>query len=301
MSPALRSDGPPSTSTPRAVAWRYDPTTVRWLRWLALVRTAVLSAAAAVVFVALAALVGATALLLGDLSPDAGGVLALAVALVVLRAARSPLGVLFLPEDERRSAAPHLTTHQPFSRRTRFAVAAPGALLVAVAAAAWPPLALALVGVGICAALLVAFVSTEARLDPETRSYVVEPGSFERSFDGFAGYARTRLGPLVLFRLRYPRRPGALSNARWIPVPAGHEGAAAAVLDATATDPDEREADDGRRSNPHVRLVAGALGAGLLALSVGGVVLVGGAYGWYLAALVGTFALLSLYVGVVEG
>ena len=297
---APRTDGPPAASTPPPVEWRYDPTTVRWLRWAALVRTALVSTAAAVVFVALAVLVTSAAVLLGDLAPDAFGVLLLAVAVGAFQLSRGPLVVLFLPDDERHRAAPHLERRRPFSRRTRYAVAVPGVLAVVAAAVLWFPLALALVGVGIGAALVVAFVSTEGRLDPETRTYVLEPGSFERSFDGLSGFRRTRLGPLVLFRLRYPRRPGALSNLGWLPIPAAHEAAAATVLDAAVAAPAER-ADDARGSNPHVRLVAGALGVALLAFCAGGVVLVGGVYGWYLAAIVGVFGVLLLYVGVVEG
>ncbi|MFC5971211.1 hypothetical protein ACFPYI_07685 [Halomarina salina] len=295
--PSPRTDDPPATSTPPPVEWQYDPTTVRWLRWVALVRTALASAATVVVLVALATLAILGSVLTGGLSPGALVVFVLAVAFGTLRVVLSPVGALYLFDTEVRRLE---RRRHPSTRRSRFAVATPGALVVAIAAYLWFPAAPALIAVGFGAAVVVAFVSTEARLDPSSRTYVVEPASVAQSFDGFSGYERTRLGPFVVFRLRYPRRPGSLSNPRWIPVPTEHAADAAAVFDATATDPDDPD-PGGRRSNPQVRLAASALGFCLLVVCGAAVVLTGGVYGWYLAAVVGLFALLLLYVGVVEG
>ncbi|WP_254542792.1 hypothetical protein [Halomarina pelagica] len=75
----------------------------------------------------------------------------------------------------------------------------------------------------------------------------------------------------------------------------------AAALVGVAALADEERTPPERPPNPAVRAVAGALGIGMLALGAWAVVFVGGIVAWYLLLLVGTFALLLLWIAVYEG
>ncbi|MWG34975.1 hypothetical protein [Halomarina oriensis] len=293
---------------PAPVEWRYDPTTVRWLRGVAAVRTALVSTATALVVAVLAALVGLASLFV-DGVPDTDGVAVVLVSLAfgLVRVALSPMGVLLISRTERERiastgvlAVSDGVGPRPFSRR-RLAVAVLGALVVVTAAWLWLPAVLALVAVGVVAALVVGVVSTAGRLDPERRTYTLHAGG-ERSFAGLSGHARHRLGPLVLFRLHYPRRPGRLTKLQRVLVPATDAPAVTAVLEHAATTGRSRTTDDASRSsNRTVTLVAGAMGLAHVvgaALAVG---LLGGVLGWYLAAIGVTVGLLLLSVAVFEG
>jgi hypothetical protein len=186
-------------------------------------------------------------------------------------------------------------------RRTRRLVAVPGALAFLVAAWLSPPLVLVPVAVGLGALVVLATFSTAGRLDAAERQYVSQPGSAEWSFAGLSGYTRHRLGPVVVFRLRYPRRPGRLSKLQRVWVPATRAPDTETLFDAVASTSADATGPDRRSSNRTVTLVAGVLGLGILGGSVAAVVGLGGVLGWYLGAIGATFGLLLLSVAVFEG
>jgi hypothetical protein len=307
VSPPRSGEAPPSTvDRPSVVEWRYDPTTVRWLRWVATVRTALVSTATALVVAALAALVVLAGLLVDGL-PDTDTAAVVLVALVfgLVRLALSPMGALLVSRAERERiasagalAVPDGFGARPFSRR-RLVVAVPGALVVVAAAWLWLPALVVLAAVGVASALVVGLLSTAGRLDPEGRTYVTHAGD-ERSFAALSGHTRRRLGPLVLFRLRYPRRPGRLAKLQRVLVPVDRAPAVAAALDRAATT-ERAAATDARSSNRTVTLVAGAMGVVHLAGAALAVVGLGGLLGWYLGAIAALFGCLLLAVAVYEG
>jgi hypothetical protein len=76
-------------------------------------------------------------------------------------------------------------------------------------------------------------------------------------------------------------------------VPTDRLGEVTAALDSVvAADPPE----EGRPSNPVVRLVAGGMALLFLAVGVAAAVLVDGVVGWYVAAVCGLFAVILLAV-----
>jgi len=289
---------PPATAdghaTPPTVEWRYDPTTTRWLRGVALVRTALLGGATAVVFVVLAVLVS---LLVASADPTLAVV---ALFYAVLRVAADPNTLALVTRDDRLAVFPAYRRLE-LPRRTRRLVAVPGTLAFLVAAWLSPPLVLVPVAVGLGALVVLATFSTAGRLDATERQYVSQPGSAEWSFAGLSGYTRHRLGPVVVFRLRYPRRPGRLSKLQRVWVPAARAPDTETLFDAVASTTADATGADRRSSNRTVTLVAGVLGLGILGGSVAAVVGLGGVLGWYLGAIGATFGLLLLSVAVFEG
>lgn len=282
------------STAPPTVEWRYDSTTTRWLRGVALVRTALLGGATVVVFVVLAVLVS---LLAASADPTLAVV---ALFYAAVRVAADPNTLALVTRDDRLSVFPEYR-RRTLPRRTRRLVAVPGAVVLLVAAWLSPPFVLVPVAVGLGALVVLAAFSTEGRLEAAERQYVSQPGAAEWSFAGLSGYTRHRLGPVVVFRLRYPRRPGRLSKLQRVWVPAARAPDAATLFDAVASTPADAPEPDGRSSNRTVTLVAGAMGGGVLAGSVAAVVGLGGVLGWYLGAIGATFGLLLLAVAVFEG
>ncbi|MFD1512980.1 hypothetical protein [Halomarina rubra] len=297
MSPSP-DDHPPSTATPPpTVEWRYDATTSRWLRGVALVRAALLGGATVVVFTVLAVLVS---LLVASADATLAGV---ALLVVALRLFGDPNTLALVTGDDRLAIVPRQYRRPRLSRRQRRLVAVPGALVLLAAAWLSPPLVLVPLVVGLAALAVLEAFSTAGRLDAAERRYLSEPGAVEWSFAGLSGYTTRRLGPVVVFRLRYPRRPGRLSKLQRVWVPTARAPDAAALFDAVvASSPSsDAPATDGRSSNRTVTLVAGVMALGILVGSTLAVVELGGVLGWYFAAIGGTFGLLLLAVAVFEG
>lgn len=303
MVPATPSPAGPGTpaSPPPPVEWRYDATTVGWLRVLRAVAVALLGGVPVAIVGAGAALVGSL-LLRGEFGSAALVVLLFSVMLFGRR-----LSLLLFPstveKPGERTPVVSFTYfggfegRSGFPRRTAVTLAVLGGGVLAVAGWVALSLTLGLVALGLVAVLLAGTLSTRGTLDPAGPT--LANGYVERSLDRLAGYSVRRVGPLVLFRLSYPRAPGSISRPRAFLVPAAHAEAVERGLDHVVTAPVD---DTSRReSNPQVRVAAGVLCVVLVVTGVALALLVDGFVAWYLLALLGLFAALLSWVAVVEG
>ncbi|MFC6836931.1 hypothetical protein [Halomarina ordinaria] len=300
---AVPSPSPSPSDT--TVEWRYDARTVPWLRCCRLLAVALVGGTFASLYgvVALAVALSAVAA-----TSTLGGSLRFALVLLVLVFVGGPFSLLyllpFLDPTQRAGVVDTLTEERrtpPLPGRTYVALATCG--VVAFAAAfllVGPSGPLALVVGGVLAGGCYLLGTTHGRIDGEALTATAgNDATNEGSLAGLRSYRTVPLGPLSLFVLRHERTPGALSRPQWVLVPTRKREASTAVFDRAV---DVRVTDDGRGrgSNRAVTVTAALLGVVLLAVGVGGVVVVGGPVGWYLSLCSGLFGGLLLLVAGFE-
>lgn len=271
------------------VSWQYDATSEPWLRALFLLGAGLLYGVQVLV---VGAVLGLLALLLW------GGSWELRLLVAVFALVGGPVSLLYLlpmlrDPDQRPSFYPQ-SVDRTLSTRSKALVGVAGAGLLAVSGWVDTRLAGGLVALGALAGVGYLLAATRGQLDPETATLRDRQREFDLS--RVTGYRTRRLGPLALVRLTMPTRPGRFGGVpSRVRVPADRLDDVTAALDAVVDANADRDLD-GREPNPVVSWVAAGLAALFVAAGVGGVVLVGGGIGWYLAALCGLFAGIFLLV-----
>jgi hypothetical protein len=186
------ADGSSAPADGAAVTWRYDNTTEAWLRWLS-------TAAAAAVFGTYGALVLA-ALSILVLSAAAGNVeLLLLVGLLALLG--SPVSLLYLwplRDPDQRPTPSRDGTLWSFSPREVLALVACGVLVAILAFLIDPRLPFGLFLTGLAALVVVSGLSTEGRVDTQSRT--VEVRGREIDVADVEAVHTYDLGPVVAVR-----------------------------------------------------------------------------------------------------